>query len=159
MSKHPCKAFLIDPYVLQVEDGVLTLSTESAIRELTFNGDWRTISPLISPPGQTVDTFDVVYFDPDTVYVDDNGLWGASHFFQIDGMQPLAGRGLVLGTDDEGDSIAPTTTLDALWRRARLCVGNVEVRLSSVPVGAAVPSQALRMHRGQVIMDWAGDWW
>jgi hypothetical protein len=43
----------------------------------------------------------------DTLYCDDEGLLkNPEHFFLLDGYpQPLAGNGLILGCDDEGESI------------------------------------------------------
>lgn len=60
--------------------------------------------------------------DYDTIYVDDEGLInGNPHgWFGVAGYpQPLRGLGLVLGCDDEGASIAPRITLDALRTRVR----------------------------------------
>ena len=45
--------------------------------------------------------------DSETLYVDDEGLYAENQrFFTWDGYpKPLAGRGLILGTDEEGESI------------------------------------------------------
>ncbi len=95
-----------------------------------------TIAYLITPSERTVqrvrvsdykdiyhwigaDCFDVARFaeNGDGVFVDDNGLLvqrPADDFFSIDDYpEPLAGRGLVMGVDNEGESIAPKTT----WER------------------------------------------
>jgi hypothetical protein len=67
------------------------------------------------------DTFDCVGLDnADTLYVDDNGIATGSpfHFIVADYPQPLVGRGLILGTNEEGESISAKTTLDDL--RARI---------------------------------------
>ena len=53
----------------------------------------------------------------DLICVDGNGLLKGPvyQFFGVKGYpQPLAGRGLVLGTDDEGDRVSPETTLEWL---------------------------------------------
>jgi hypothetical protein len=50
----------------------------------------------------------------DTIYIDDEGLFVPNQvfFYHKDyPSQPLAGYGLVIGTDEEGESIAPTVTL------------------------------------------------
>jgi hypothetical protein len=55
-------------------------------------------------------TFDVVRInnEGDVIYVDDEGLFTKSYFFTYNGYtSPLAGKGLVLGTDSEGASIPP----------------------------------------------------
>ena len=56
----------------------------------------------------------------DGVFVDEEGLLKPQkYFFFIEGgHQPLAGRGIVLGCDEEGETIAPTVTLD--WLRANV---------------------------------------
>jgi hypothetical protein len=53
--------------------------------------------------------FDVVRLDlNDAIYVDDEGLYNKSDFFMLKNYpNPLAGRGLVLGTDSEGYSTDP----------------------------------------------------
>lgn len=52
----------------------------------------------------------------DTIYVDDEGLLKAPlHFFAVRGApQPYAGRGLVVGVDERGRSVAPATSLQHL---------------------------------------------
>lgn len=58
----------------------------------------------------------------DAVYIDDEGLLidnpiGA---FVIDGYpQPLSGNGLILGTDDEGETVACESTVEAITKRVR----------------------------------------
>jgi hypothetical protein len=99
MSK-PCKAILIDP-------------AEATIRQVDYDGDIQTIYRLLSSPWQRVGTFEAVRINDkdDVVYIDENGLLHdpmVPHWFAWEGYaQPLAGRGLILGTDDEGNSIAP----------------------------------------------------
>ena len=84
---------------------------DKTIEEIEYSGDWRDISSLIE-----CDMFTVAYFDDtdDSVYVDDEGLYVENQaFFTIgDCPQPLAGRGLLLGTDEEGDSTNCKTTLE-----------------------------------------------
>jgi hypothetical protein len=66
------------------------------------------------------DLFDCVGLgNGDTLYVDDNGLATGSpyHFIVSDYPQPLVGRGLVLGADDEGESVSAKASLDDLRKR------------------------------------------
>lgn len=99
------KAYLIDPF-------------EMKISGVTYNGDYKTIYKWLDTPYNTVSAFDVVYLNDkdDCVYVDDEGLLcDPSHFFILKGYpQPLAGKGLVLGTNGEGDSVSPKITLEEL---------------------------------------------
>ena len=94
------KAYLIDPY-------------ECTITQVEYSGDFEEIYKLID-----CDYFDCVGFNEfrDTLYVDDEGLYKDNkEFFMIDGYpQPLVGKALVLGTNREGDSIAPKISLTKL---------------------------------------------
>jgi hypothetical protein len=78
-------------------------------------GDYLNISRAIG-----VDYFDIVHLNPygDVVFVDDegrlNGRATKDGLFWLTGdaaTVELAGKGLVLGTNDEGESIAPTVSL------------------------------------------------
>lgn len=84
---------------------------DKTIEEIEYSGDWRDISSLLE-----CDIFTTVYFDDttDSVYVDDEGLYVEDQaFFTIGNYpQPLAGRGLILGCNDEGDSVDCKTTLE-----------------------------------------------
>src|SRR5258708_10647972 len=54
----------------------------------------------------------------DVIYVDEEGLLhDPTLFFKIDGFpQPIAGNGLVVGTDSQGDDIDVKTPLDVIKR-------------------------------------------
>jgi hypothetical protein len=99
-AKTPIKAILIDPF-------------EMTVSEVGYGGEMVDIYRLID-----ADLFTVAGFgeDGDGVYVDDEGLFKATQrFFKLDGYpQPLAGKGLVLGSNDGGESVAPVTTLEAV---------------------------------------------
>lgn len=95
------QAFLIDPVA-------------QSITEVTYTGHYTNIYTHLG-----IDTFTVVdlgFDNGDAVFVDDEGLLKSDQrFFQIDGYpQPIAGRGLVLGTDEEGESVTPKITLSKL---------------------------------------------
>ena len=97
------KAYLIDPI-------------KEEISIVDYNGDIKQIQELIE-----ADLFDVVYpfKNQDAVYVDDMGLMKQVNFyFQIkydNGRnQDLFGLGLVLGVDDEGNSVEPKISLETL---------------------------------------------
>ena len=94
------KAYLIDPF-------------EKSINEVEYSGDYQDIYKLIN-----ADLFDVAYIDDGIgVFVDDEGLFKDNQaFFQV-GYAMLAGYGLVLGTDDEGESIAPDISLKDLAKK------------------------------------------
>ncbi len=75
------------------------------------------------------ETFTVVGIEhDDAIYVDDEGLLkdDPQFFFTYRGYaQPLAGKGLVLGTDEDGNSTEPVSTLDDIKNRVRF----VELKL------------------------------
>ena len=93
------RAILIDPFTQTIE-------------EVDYSGDYKDIYCLIE-----CDLFTTVYLpntSDDTLFVDDEGLYVENQrFFKIDGFeQPLAGRGLLLGTDEEGESIDCMSTVE-----------------------------------------------
>jgi hypothetical protein len=57
----------------------------------------------------------------DSIYIDDEGLFVDDQlFFEYGGDAQsvrLAGNGLILGVDDEGNSISPTTTIEEVKGR------------------------------------------
>jgi len=68
------------------------------------------ISDLI---GARMFTFVRLYDNGDGVYIDDEGLYADQRFFWIhkNYPQPLVNKGLFMGTDNEGNSIPPQTSL------------------------------------------------
>jgi hypothetical protein len=98
------KAILIDPFT-------------KTITEVEHNGDYKQIYELIG-----CYCFTAVNLDNkgNAVYVDDNGLIediDNQQFFMIfnqDGVPAvLAGKGLILGCDAEGESVSTTISLEA----------------------------------------------
>jgi hypothetical protein len=96
--------FLIDP-------------AKQSIAPWLYNGDWRTIAPAIQI-GQSPFTI-VAIDDGDVIYVDDEGLLKPlDWFFAIKGgHQPYAGCGLVLGTNDDGETVSARIAIEELRRR------------------------------------------
>lgn len=93
--------FLIDP-------------EKHTIVSVEHNGDFRQIDELIG-----ADIFTVVQIDDtNCVYVDDEGLLkNPRYFFTIKSYhQPLAGKGLILGVDEAGDTISSSFEFDELTR-------------------------------------------
>jgi hypothetical protein len=89
-----------------------------SITEVDYTGDYKNIYTHID-----AECFDIVRFgdeEDNTIYVDDNGLNnGAAErvgMFRVAGENPayLAGKGLVLAHNADGESIATTMTIDAL---------------------------------------------
>lgn len=100
------RAYLIDPFAKQVT-------------EVEYTGHYKNINEHIK-----ADIFCVVGLDDgDSVFIDDEGLLcdqeEQEYFWVGDYPQMLAGRGLVLGTDDEGESVSPKCSLDWLQENVR----------------------------------------
>ena len=100
------KALLIDP-------------KDNTIRTISYDGDYKTIYKFLD-----CRTFDAVYpFDnEDTIYVDDEGLLkGANYHWTVltdrGKLITLVGKGLVLGSDAEGESVDCKTTISQLSQR------------------------------------------
>jgi hypothetical protein len=103
------KAFLIDPF-------------KREITEVETDGSLESMYALLQ-----VQMVESVYMDnEDCIYVDEEGLlgnlleqgWFAIPDFKED---PLAGRGLVLGTDAEGYNKDAVVTLEEIRRRVVWC--------------------------------------
>lgn len=98
------KALLIDPYTRTVS-------------EVEYSGDYQHIYTLID-----ANTFDIARLpNGDGAFVDDEGLLKpCDHFWLHENYpSPLAGKGLLLGCDAEGESISPTTDIETLRNEVR----------------------------------------
>ena len=99
-SETTMKSILIDP-------------EKRAITEFEYDGSMQGIY-------ETIDAtcFDAVRLnnEGDVVYVDDEGLYNSRNYWAYgDYPHPIAGKGMVLGTDYEGESVAPrATTVESL---------------------------------------------
>jgi hypothetical protein len=91
-------AYLIDPQA-------------RTVTQVEYTGDYRNIYEHIG-----ADCFDVarVYQNGDGIFVDDEGLLkDPEHFFvHRNYASPLAGKGLLLGCNEEGESVAPATDFE-----------------------------------------------
>jgi len=89
------------------------------ITEVEYDGDSRNIALLLSDAehGIKCSTFTAIYpVDGLTIFVDADGLLNEpKYFFRHEGYAPpLAGRGLALGANGKGDSVAAPLTIDDL---------------------------------------------
>lgn len=106
------KAISIDPFACTVT-------------EVEYDAEnYQNIYPLLSHPIHPVECFTIAPTDilkgADALFVDDNGLLnGPVRFFALAGSpQPYAGKGLIVGTDDEGESQSCQTRAELI----RMCV-------------------------------------
>jgi hypothetical protein len=83
--------------------GILVDPVLQTFTEVEYNGDIKEIYAFIE-----ADPFDIVRLDEyTTMFVDDEGLLRQpppEQFMVVNG-QPLAGKGLILGSDDRGETI------------------------------------------------------
>lgn len=114
------KAYLINPF-------------DHTITQVEYTGTLDNIYELIQASPITTVGLSNGTWDQDVIYVDDEGLYRENQrYFLLRGYpQPLAGRGLVLGTNEEGDSVEPKISLPELrglimWARPELRVAGFE---------------------------------
>ena len=100
------KAILIDPFACKVS-------------EVEYDGDdYELMYPLLSHQLHPVHCFTTaqvdVLKDLDALFVDDEGLLGQPvRWFQMaGGYQPFAGKGLIIGANEDGDSASCVTSID-----------------------------------------------
>ena len=101
--------FLIDPF-------------EKTITPVYYDGDYRSIYTLID-----CSTFTVASCGSYDLFVDDEGLFREDQqfFATVDYPQPLGGKALVTGVDEEGNTIPPSITLEELEARVMWVAGVV----------------------------------
>lgn len=116
------RAILIDP-------------TTKTISEVEHNGDYKEIYNLIE-----CSTFEAVSIvNNNTIYVDEEGLLDEEPgpFFQWEAYQPIPGKGLILATDEEGNSIGTTLELDFV--RAKVTWPDIEFEgFDPIPEGSKI---------------------
>ncbi len=92
--------------------GILINPFDQTIKEVVYTGDYREVYSLID-----CSTFDIVRVsDADDMFIDDEGLLKDNRYFSWSGRN-FAGKGLILGHDDEGETIATTYDLQEVVDR------------------------------------------
>ena len=100
--------------------GYLINPNDRTVKAVEYSGDYKDIYKLID--ASTFDCADID-FDPDTntrvtIYVDGEGLLNIDpedmFFLHVGAVYPLKGKGLVLGCDENGDSVSPALSLPDL---------------------------------------------
>lgn len=114
---------------------ILINPQDCSVTEVEYTGNYKNINEHIG-----ADYFDIVRIGDEnehTIFVDDNGLNNDTveriGMFRVEGDYPayLAGKGLILATDDEGESVAASMELDAV--RAMIAFGK-GCRVNGQPV-------------------------
>ena len=92
---------------------ILVNPFDETVKEAVYGGDYREIYNLID-----CRTFDVVSLsDADDLYVDDEGLLKDENRYFSWGGRNFAGMGLIMGHDDEGETIETTYDLQEVVDR------------------------------------------
>lgn len=126
------KAILIDPF-------------ECSVTETEHDAsNYRDIYRLLSHPTMPVDCMTTAYVpwlkSGDALFVDDEGLLKPClRFFLVNGYnQPLAGKGLILGSDDEGETIGAKAKLAKVQANVRFLhhMGDGHMMLVTDPLPA-----------------------
>jgi len=88
--------------------GILINAFDETVKEVVMTGNYKEIYTLVE-----CSTFDCADIDEDnTLYVDDEGLLKETNrYFSIYG-RDYAGNGLIIGNNDEGESIDSTLTVE-----------------------------------------------
>jgi hypothetical protein len=102
------------------------------ISAIKIDVKWRTVNIVTMSKGLHdfymhigCNLMEAVYpqgLDPrDRLYVDEEGLLTpGKEFFLIEGFpQPLAGNGLIVGHDDEGEAVNAHTPFNSVWPRVQ----------------------------------------
>lgn len=80
-----------------------------------------------------IETFECVYIDDkETIYVDEEGLYkDDTEWFFFEGThQPIRGNGLILSTDDDGESVSTNLSLEYVKSKVKF-LNTIEVYLMS----------------------------
>jgi hypothetical protein len=101
---------------IKVMKALLIDSKNKVVKQIEIGEHFTEISKAID-----CETFSAPHImqDNDTLYCDDEGLLkNPQHFFLLDSYpQPIAGNGLILGCDDEGESVDASISLEELSSR------------------------------------------
>ena len=104
--------------------GILIDPNTRTVTEVQVQGDFTKIQELIdarcfttSPmvnPEQTDYLADTVFVDDEGLLFEGNAVWKADFL-----LQPLCGKGLIMGTDTEGESITPAITVEEVRQQVQ----------------------------------------
>lgn len=114
------RAILIDPYAGRLADTVREIQLDPA----------KGLAAYYEAIGNGCETFTCVYpkaLKGECIYVDDNGLWTQTCGFRIQGLDPIMGRGIVVGTDDNGNTVSSKWNAHALLARIEGFVRNMSM--------------------------------
>ena len=99
----------------------LILPAHQKIEEVHYKGNYEDINKLLdistcTAVGLYADITSLGFITNEVAYIDDDGLFNDKHHYWIhrNFPTPLAGPGLFVGTDAEGNDIAPSTSIDQL---------------------------------------------
>jgi len=105
-------------------------AANKSVTLIDYDGDWRSINKIVG-----CETFTVVNANEygDSIFLDDEGHFVPDqNYFWFDGYPSmLAGNGLVLGCNSEGESIEPCQSIE--WFKERIRFQNKDTAPLFVP--------------------------
>ncbi len=97
---------------------ILIDSERQEIKDVDYDGDYKNICKMIKCD---IFTIALILENEDSICVDDEGLLkDEAYLFKFEGYSsPLAGLGLILGTDSEGESISVKSSLEDIKNKVK----------------------------------------
>ena len=142
------KAILIDPFMKQVTHV-----------PYEYGGSYTQITEYIATPEAPKPLFSCVGINDhgDSIYIDDEGLYRDTQaYFAWEGYhQPLQGFGLVLGCDDEGETVEPRITLAQVCNKVTFQAG-IKVEPSFTVRGFDSPEEMMKAILPDYVKDFHG---
>jgi hypothetical protein len=98
-----------------MKKGIKINSEKHTLEYVTLGEDFREIYPIIGPNCNTF-ACPITFDNEDSIYVDDEGMFQdyRNGFKMQDWAYPILGNGLILGADEEGESVDVKTTIEEL---------------------------------------------
>lgn len=108
--------------------GILINATDKTIKTVQVDG----LEEMCKALGcERVDRAAIGEKDDTDLWVDDEGLYNSKDFFYYEGLhQPFAGNGLILGANEEGDTVSTKLTLEEVKKYVRFLDAKEAVILS-----------------------------
>lgn len=98
--------------------GILIDPDTRTVSHVEVKGDYTAIYPIIDARCFTVAP---IKGDGDGIYLDDNGLFSVGKAVWYTDLYPegLIGKGLIMGTDEEGESVSPVIDIETVRQSIR----------------------------------------
>jgi hypothetical protein len=96
-----------------MKKGIKINAEKRTLEYVTLGDDYKEIYPIISDKC-TMFACPIIFDNQDTMYLDDEGMFqGYTYGFKMDDWDySVFGNALILGSDDEGDSVDAKSTIE-----------------------------------------------